>query len=90
MCTESTTQLKHPANGRVSKIVRANQVAHATLTTFGYLVRLLCMFWLGLMQCVGWVTYSASPRIAAEYYGFENPKASIDLLLNWGPIMPLG
>jgi hypothetical protein len=48
------------------------------------------MFWLGLMQCVGWVTYSASPRIAAEYYGFENPKASIDLLLNWGPIMPLG
>lgn len=50
---------------------------------------LLCMFWLGLMQCVGWVTYSASPRIAAEYYGFENPKASIDLLLNWGPIMYL-
>lgn len=48
------------------------------------------MFWLGLMQCVGWVTYSASPRVAAEYYGFENPKASIDMLLNWGPIMPLG
>ena len=27
------------------------------------------------MQCVGWMTYSGDPRIAAEYYGFENPKA---------------
>ena len=60
------------------------------ILTSSVFVRLLCMFWLGLMQCVGWVTYSASPRIAAEYYGFENPKASIDMLLNWGPIMPLG
>eukprot|EP00438_Fugacium_kawagutii_P022292 Skav233972 [mRNA] locus=scaffold1008:623090:627688:+ [translate_table: standard] len=38
------------------------------------------------MQCVGWVTYSASPRVAAEYYGFENPKASIDMYL---PVAPL-
>ena len=36
---------------------------------------------------LGWVTYSADPRISAEYYGFENPQASIDMLLNWGPIM---
>ncbi|CAK9068676.1 Solute carrier family 49 member 4 homolog (Disrupted in renal carcinoma protein 2 homolog) [Durusdinium trenchii] len=50
---------------------------------------LSCMFWLGLMQAVGWVTYSANPQIASEYYGFENAKASIDMLLNWGPIMYL-
>ena len=50
---------------------------------------LSCMFWLGLMQAVGWVTYSANPQIAAEYYGFQNAKASIDMLLNWGPIMYL-
>ncbi|CAE7523919.1 unnamed protein product [Symbiodinium sp. CCMP2456] len=36
-----------------------------------------------------WRTYSANPDIAADFYGFENPKASIDMLLNWGPIMYL-
>lgn len=50
---------------------------------------LLCMFGLGLVQAIGWMTYSANPDIAADFYGFVNPKASIDMLLNWGPIMYL-
>ncbi|CAE7204802.1 unnamed protein product, partial [Symbiodinium necroappetens] len=50
---------------------------------------LLCMFGLGLVQAIGWMTYSANPDIAADFYGFENPKASIDMLLNWGSIMYL-
>eukprot|EP00928_Gymnodinium_smaydae_P024442 TRINITY_DN19775_c0_g1_i1.p1 TRINITY_DN19775_c0_g1~~TRINITY_DN19775_c0_g1_i1.p1 ORF type:complete len:474 (-),score=94.15 TRINITY_DN19775_c0_g1_i1:360-1673(-) len=47
------------------------------------------MFIVGMIQGVGWMTFSSCPDVVADYYGFSNPQASIDMLLNWGPIMYL-
>ncbi|CAK0900669.1 unnamed protein product [Prorocentrum cordatum] len=52
-------------------------------------VILLVMFWLGMMQGLVWMTLSGNPDVTKRYYALVDEKATIDLLLNWGPIMYL-
>lgn len=50
---------------------------------------LLIMFCVGLLQCTAWMTFNGNPEIAETYYGLAHPQATLDLLLNWGPILYL-
>lgn len=52
-------------------------------------VVLFTMFGVGLMQGLVWMTFSGNPGVTKEYYGLSNPEATVNLLLNWGPIMYL-
>eukprot|EP00930_Biecheleria_cincta_P045542 TRINITY_DN31387_c0_g1_i1.p1 TRINITY_DN31387_c0_g1~~TRINITY_DN31387_c0_g1_i1.p1 ORF type:complete len:126 (-),score=10.43 TRINITY_DN31387_c0_g1_i1:51-374(-) len=47
------------------------------------------MVGVGFVQCLGWMTFSGNPELVETYYGMKDPQTTIDLLLNWGPIMYL-